>query len=87
MPEAKRRVVLDTLTVQACLNVAHVTKMPNLRKIRFILKPNLSDSDAALVWKLNDFLHVKHRCEKQQANFKANETPFASYSLSEYVFD
>ena len=42
-----------------------VTKMPNLRKIRFILKPNLRDSDAALVWKLNDFLGVKHRCEKQ----------------------
>jgi len=53
------------IIIQACLNVAHVTKMPNLRKIRFILKPNLSDSDAALVWKLNDFLRVKHRCEKQ----------------------
>ena len=74
---------------QACLNVAHVTKMPNLRKIRFILKPNLSDSDAALVWKLNDFLRVKHRCEKNKPTLKpmkphSRATPFQNTYFIEY---
>jgi len=63
--------------------------MPNLRKIRFILKPNLRDSDAALVWKLNDFLRVKHRCEKNKPTLKpmkphSRATPFQNTYFIEY---
>ena len=72
--------------VQACLNVAHVTKIPNLRKIRFTLKPNLRGTECGFSL---GHLRVKHLAKSNKPTLKpmkphSRATPFQNKYFLEY---